>query len=187
MKKQGFLIILLVIISMIATIGVAAWLNLGSDLFSLKNTKPQENEIIVIPPQQEALSETNEATRTDQIVVEDEEAERVGFQFILDFIEVGPPSMDQAAAERAYQSLSSNAQASVNQETLSRDLAMFVGVQDMPDEGVSVENLVLAEDGSAILTVGLNYSGGRALRAITLIKENNEWKVDAVSLVEELK
>jgi hypothetical protein len=43
----------------------------------------------------------------------------------------------------------------------------------------------LAEDGSAILTVGLNYSGGRALRAITLIKENDEWKVDAVAVVEE--
>jgi hypothetical protein len=187
MKKQNIMIVLLIIISIIATIGVAAWLNLGPNLFSLKGIKPQENEVIVIPSQEEALLAANEATGADQIIVEDEEAERVGFQFILDFIEVGPPSMDQIAADRAYQALSSNAQASVNQETLSRDLAMFVGVQDMPDQGVSVENLVLNEDGNAILTVGLNYSGGRALRDITLIKENDEWKVDAVAIVEEFE
>jgi len=168
------LIILLVIISIIATIGIAAWLNLEPNISILQGINPRENEAVVISPQQEEMPVVNEATSADQIVVENEEAEKVGFQFVLDFIEVGPPSMDQAAADRAYLALSSRAQADMNQETLSRDLAMFVGVQDMPNEGVSIENLILAEDGSAILTVGLNYSGSRALREITLIKENDE-------------
>jgi len=185
MKKQGLLIILLVIISIIATIGVAAWLNLGPKLLGTKVDDNKIGESLPIPQEQEELPVIEEATSADQMVVEDEEAEIAGFQFILDFIEVGPPNMDEAAANRAYLALSSRAQADMNQETLSRDLAMFVGVQDMPDQGVSVENLVFTTDDSAILTVGLNYSGGRALRAITLIKENDEWKVDAVAPVTE--
>jgi hypothetical protein len=184
MKKPGLTIVILIIVTIAATIGVAAWLNLGPNLFEKRLGKSDE-EPQVIFQEGEEMPPVSEEANIDQIIVEDEEAEKAGFQFILDFIEVGPPSMDQAAAERAYQALSSRAQANINQETLSSDLAMFVGVQDMPDEGISVENLVLAEDGSAILTVGLNYSGGRALRAITLIKENDEWRVDAIAMVEE--
>ena len=124
---------------------------------------------------------------TDEASQDAEAAELVGFQFILDFIEVAPPTMDEEATDRAYQALSSNAQQEVSLETASRDLAMFVGVQDVPDQGASVENLVMEEDGSATLTVGLNFSGGRVLRAITLIKEDGEWKVDAITPVDEVE
>ena len=186
MKKQNTGLIILIILAIIAIVVALAWFNLGSGFMSPKVTDVLEEESLPVPEEESADLE-DEMIMDDELSQKAEEAERVGFQFILDFIEVGPPSMDEAAANRAYQALSSGAQANINQETLSRDLAMFVGVQDMPDQGVSVENLVLAEDGSAILTVGLNYSGGRTLRAITLIEENAEWKVDAVAPVTELE
>jgi len=177
MKKQNTGLIVLIILAIIAIVVALAWFNLGSGFMSPKVADVLEEESLPVP-------EEESADINDEIVIDDE-AEKAGFQFVLDFIEVGPPSMDEAAANRAYQALSSTAQASIDQETLSRDLAMFVGVQDMPDQGVSMENLVLTEDGSAILTVGLNYSGGRTLRAITLIEENAEWKVDAIKAIVE--
>lgn len=186
MKKQNTGLIVLIILAIITIVVALAWFKLGSDLMNPKVTNILEEESSLIP-EEESTDVSDEAVINDELSQKAEEAERAGFQFVLDFIEVGPPSMDEAAANRAYQALSSRAQANIDQETLSRDLAMFVGVQDMPDQGVSVENLVLAEDGNAILTVGLNYSGGRVLRAITLIEEDAEWKVDAVAPVDEIE
>jgi len=184
MKKQNTGLIVLIILAIIAIVVALAWFNLGSGFMSPKVADVLEEESLPVP-EEESADINDEIVIDDELSQKAEEAEKAGFQFVLDFIEVGPPSMDEAAANRAYQALSSTAQASIDQETLSRDLAMFVGVQDMPDQGVSMENLVLTEDGSAILTVGLNYSGGRTLRAITLIEENAEWKVDAIKAIVE--
>lgn len=61
---------------------------------------------------------------------------------------------------------------------------MFVGVQDVPDMGISVENLVMEDDGTATLVVGLNFSGGPALRRISLVPEGGVWKVDNIVMSE---
>jgi hypothetical protein len=184
MKKQNTIIIVSIILAIITVVIGLSWFKLGSGFMNPKITNVLEEESLPVP-EEELADVDDEMVIDDELSQKAEEAEKAGFQFVLDFIEVGPPSMDEAAANRAYQALSSTAQANIDQETLSRDLAMFVGVQDMPDQGVSIENLVLAEDGSAILTVGLNYSGGRTLRAITLIEEGAEWKVDAIKAIVE--
>lgn len=113
------------------------------------------------------------------------EAEHVGFSFILRFIESAPPTTDVEAAANAYEYLSMAAKAKINPETLSRDLAGLVGVQDIPDQGASVEDLQMKEDGGATLIVGLNYSGGRVLRALDMIVENGAWKVDVIRPLEQ--
>lgn len=112
-----------------------------------------------------------------------EEAELTGFGFMNDFVKVAPPSEDKDAANRVYEALSENVKSKISKETLSRDLALFVGVQDVPDQGVSVENLIINEDGKATLVLGLNYSGsGRVLRNVNLIIEDGKWKVNSVSV-----
>ncbi len=114
----------------------------------------------------------------------DESAEIVGFNFILNFIKSAPPA-DEEAMNLAYEALSTEAKEMVSLETLSGDLARFVGVQDVPDMGASVEDLQAISEIHRVLIVGLNYSGGRVLRAVILVAEEGEWKVEAILPLEE--
>lgn len=105
----------------------------------------------------------------------DEEAELTGFAFMQDVV--------SGALEDAYDALSTNAQVDVSENV--DDLLAFIEVEEAPDQGVSVENLIV-EEGSAELFVGLNYSeGDRELRKITLIVEDGKWKVDSIEVTEE--
>lgn len=114
----------------------------------------------------------------------DEEAELVAFGFIQDFIASAPPDPDAEAANRAYEALSERARLAISQDTISRDLAGFIGVQDVPDQGASVEDLQVSGD-IGTLIVGLNFSGGRTLRAVNVVVENGVWKVDSVKPLEQ--
>lgn len=117
----------------------------------------------------------------------DEEAELVGFGFIQDFIALAPGALENPqAVASAYAALSTSARAAISEDSLVNDLAQFVGVQDVPDQGASVEDLQVISDNQAILVVGLNYSGsGRVLRNVHLVVENGEWKVDRISTTAE--
>jgi hypothetical protein len=114
-----------------------------------------------------------------------EQAEAVGYGFILDFIAAAPPNTNQEAQQNAYQALSTNAQTRVSSQAISRDLAAFMGVQDVPDQGASVEDLQIISENQATLIVGLNFSGGRVLRAVDLIVEDSQWKVDSIRPLEQ--
>ncbi len=114
-----------------------------------------------------------------------EEAEEVGFSFMNDVILLAPPATNEEVADRVYSMLSARARESVDREMISRDMAFFVGIQDVPDEGVSIQDLQMNEDGTATLILGLNYSGGPVLRAVTMVAEDGEWKVDSVTPFEE--
>jgi hypothetical protein len=113
-----------------------------------------------------------------------EEAEQVGFAFINDVVLLAPPATNEEVADRVYSMLSTRARESVERDMLSRDMAFFVGIQDVPDLGVSIEDLLMNEDGTATLILGLNYSGGPTIRAITMVAEDGEWKVDAVDALD---
>ncbi len=107
-------------------------------------------------------------------------AREVGFDFWENFLMLAPPAEDAEAGERLLDLLSDRAREEVTRETLSRDMALFVGVQDVPDQGVEFEEVNMKADGSAVLPVNLNYSGGVTKRYIQLVKEDGEWKVDGV-------
>lgn len=114
-----------------------------------------------------------------------EQAEYIAFGFIQDFIKVAPPEPDEDATERIMDVLSVRARNEIVRETVSADMARFIGVQDVPDQGASVEDLQITSDTGAYLTVGLNYSGGRIERNVHLVVENGAWKVDRVSIPDE--
>lgn len=126
--------------------------------------------------------------RNDEVIPppSHEEAEITAFQFMQDIVAVAPPSTDTEVATRIYENLSSTARAEVNKETLSRDMATFAKIQDVPDQGVSVEDLQIVSEREAYLVVGLNYSGGRLLRNIHLVIEDGMWKVDRISIPEQV-
>lgn len=110
-----------------------------------------------------------------------EAAELTAFGFMQDLIKAAPGEDDEAARERLYAALSSRAKTEVAADAVMRDIATFVGIQDVPEHGVSVENLEVHSQTSATLIVGLNFSSGRELRAIDLLVEDGEWKVDMVT------
>lgn len=126
-----------------------------------------------------------ESSKEEYSVPTHEEAELAGFNFILDFIKIAPPQSNSEAEERIYQALSGRAKEHVSLQTLVNDLAAFIGVQDAPDQGTSVEDLQIHDQSSATLIIGLNYSGGKIVRHIHLVTENGEWKVDRVSAPEQ--
>jgi len=111
-----------------------------------------------------------------------EEAEMTAFQFMQDIVAIAPPNINPEASARIYQTLTSAARAEVNEATLARDMAAFAKIQDVPDQGVSVEDLQIVSEQGAYLVVGLNYSGGRALRNIHLVIEDGAWKVARISI-----
>ena len=114
-----------------------------------------------------------------------EQAELVAFGFLQDFVKVAPPEQDSEAITRAYDALSSGAKSKVTIDNISSDLANFVGVQDVPDLGVSVEDLQILNENESILVAGLNYSGGRVLKGVYMIVEDGQWKVEAVVDIQE--
>lgn len=115
-----------------------------------------------------------------------EDAELVGFNFVQDFIAIAPPSENEEAKDRLYNALSADTKQAVSRENIVAQMAEFFGVQDVPDQGVSLENIQQMEDNSLILLLGFNYSSGRVLRALNLVAEDGVWKVRAVFPVEEV-
>ena len=152
---------ILIILLLVVGLGGLAWWLLGTD--AVENTVVETIEIEVPG---------------------EEEAELVGFQFLQDVIAAAPGSEDDDATQRVYSSLSRNARTVVSEDTVMADMAPFVGIQDVPDQGVSVEDLQVLSATEASLIVGLNYSSGRVLRSINMIVEDGEWKVDSVDSLE---
>jgi hypothetical protein len=114
-----------------------------------------------------------------------DDAEMTALKFMQDVVAIAPPNIDKEAAKRIYKALSSAARAEVSEETLSRDIASFVKIQDVPDQGISIEDLQIVSVREVYLIIGLNYSGSRALRNIHLVIEDGIWKVDKVSISNE--
>ena len=119
-----------------------------------------------------------------EVLPDHEAAELTAFGFMQDLIVAAPGLEDEDARARLYEVLSQRAKQEVARDTLMEDIAIFVGVQDVPDQGVSVENLEVHSDTETTLIVGLNYSGGRELRAIDMVVEDGVWKIDEVRILE---
>jgi LysM repeat protein len=113
-----------------------------------------------------------------------EAAERTGFAFMQAVVKTAPPA-DPRAQQTAFNLLSRSAQRTVGGSATAANYAFFVGIQDVPDQGISVEDLRINSPTQAFLIVGLNYSGsGRVLRSVNMVVENEEWKVASVSQVD---
>ncbi|MFP4022720.1 MAG: hypothetical protein ACLFNR_01020 [Candidatus Paceibacterota bacterium] len=109
-------------------------------------------------------------------------AEETGVSFMENFIAIAPSSDDSAARSEILKTLSKDALNEIDEDDLSKDLALFVGVQDVPDEGVEVQEVKITEaDSKAVVIIKMNYSGSSEEREINLVAEEGQWKVDSVS------
>jgi hypothetical protein len=107
--------------------------------------------------------------------------------FLTNFILSGPPSANEEAVENAASLLSEGAKMGMEDEPTSGDLARFVGVQDLPDNGYEIGNVVYkdnvaadVEDGLAEVEVTFKYSGGDVVKTFLLSMVEESWQIDGV-------
>lgn len=160
----------LIVISIAAAVFITAAVLLQQD----------EDQVDTFSPPTTPLPTVSESDGFDE--ANQERAEDVGFQFMQSFSALAPPSPNTIRADFAYNALSRDAMSEVSRQNLANDLMVFIKVQDIPDQGISVEDLQIRDASNVSLIVGLNYTGGgRVLRSVNLIKEANDWRVDSVT------
>ena len=135
---------------------------------------------------------TNGDTQEPQLVIDKESLDRsdpasVVGDFLDSFASAGPPVSSQEALEKAAYLLSEGARAGVGEAPTSGDLAMLLGVQDIPDEGYEIGEVVYKDneasgikDGLAEINVVLKYSGGDTERLFLLSKIDDFWQIDGI-------
>lgn len=109
-----------------------------------------------------------------------EEAELTGFEFMQDFSKLTTEDDNDELREKIYETLSEDAKEKVSMDTFLEDILSFVDVEKVPEQGTSVENIKVICEETAEFFSGMNYLDGRILRKVTLVLENEEWKVDGV-------
>ncbi len=109
-----------------------------------------------------------------------EDAELAGFGFMQDFAKLTTEDDDDELREKMYDALSEDAKERIAMDTFLDDVLEFVGVETVPEQGTSVEDLQITGDETAEFFSGLNYLDGRILRQLNLVVEDGEWKVDSV-------
>lgn len=107
-------------------------------------------------------------------------AEQTGVQFMRDVINLVSNEDNTTLAARLYRTLSADAQQSVDPDAIARELATFVGIQNVPTSGVSVEDLQIHSSTSASVILGLNDPGHQTIRAVDIVWESGTWKVAEV-------
>ncbi len=137
--------------------------------------KEEKDTFTPEPGVEEITPEENLVTENPEDVVE---------TFIENFIKTAPPESDQEALDTAVSLLSEEAKVEVGEEPTSGDLAMFVGVQDIPDQGYQISDISFTNDideGYADVELTLKYSGGDAVRSFELSKINGNWLIDNIN------
>ena len=121
-----------------------------------------------------------EAQIPDENISESQKVENVAVEFINNFIIIAPPAVNVEAEDRLLNTLSEKALSGIDREMLATEMASFIGVQDIPSQGVKIGTVKLLDEESAVLGINLLYSGGTIEKNINLIKESGKWKVDSV-------
>lgn len=114
------------------------------------------------------------------VVLDAESAEMTAFMFMQDVMVLLSGTDDPLVVQRLYGSLSKEAKMRTSLETISLDIATFSGIERVPEQGISVEDLEIGGEAKVTLVVGLNYASGRTLRAVHLVAEEGRWKVDSI-------
>ncbi len=107
---------------------------------------------------------------------EEDEPGEVVVGFMADLADASPPTSDPEALERARDRLTLRSSERLADGT---GIGPFLGVQDLPDEDVTIEET--DEEGDlAVVRARLHYSGGDALRDFHMERAQDRWRIDWV-------
>lgn len=101
--------------------------------------------------------------------------------FMENFLKTAPPNPDQDAAQKAANLLSQKSRESLGDPgiSLTGALARFAGVQDLPNQGYSIDK-INEEKGRASVETTWKYSGRLVKKTFQLAFENGSWKIDSI-------
>lgn len=109
--------------------------------------------------------------------------------FVEQFITGAPPEIDQTANQQAFELLAEAAKSDLSQPVQSGELARLIGLQDIPDQGFSVNQTVYTpnpatgeDEGLAEVSVTFKFSGGDSERVFLVSKIGDQWQIDGVQL-----
>ena len=107
--------------------------------------------------------------------------------FLTNFILSAPPTADEEALQKAVSFLSEGAKMEIGEEETSGSLALFIGVQDIPDEGYEIRDITYSdntasgvENSLTEVNVTLKYSGGNTEKTFTLSNVEDSWMIDKI-------
>ena len=172
----------ILIIAVLVVLFSAGVIFMNSQKESPQELETQRDDTPLVEENIQEPAEATQLTRKDAMSV-------VG-DFIDNFIAAAPPESNEEALSKAVSLLSEGARTDMQEEPTSGDLAMLMGVQDIPDEGYVVGEVEYLEnpatgivDGIAEVEVTLNYSGGPASRVFVLSKVDNYWQIDTIKVL----
>lgn len=105
-----------------------------------------------------------------------ESPERTAEKFTENLFKVAPPMLDKTAIRNTIDQLSDKAK---NQVKSLKDIAYFVGVQSLPDQGFATVNVDKKEN-KALVKMRWDYSGGAVMKNYFMVFENGRWKIDRI-------
>ncbi len=113
--------------------------------------------------------------------------EAVVHMFCSDFFKSAPPMGDTMAARRAYNLLTDQAQLRLNnvRAGIANRLALFAGVQDIPDNGFRILGIITEDEGVARVKTSWLYSEGAfseegTEKVFSLNKQDGLWKISDI-------
>lgn len=108
-------------------------------------------------------------------------------RFMIDFDRSMPPMGDGAYVEDAAGLFSEGGRAALPMVNGKYHLGQALGVQDNPDDGYVIEEIVTKvnpatkeANGLAEVKVSLEYSGGDVIRVFQMSKTADGWKIDQI-------
>jgi hypothetical protein len=107
--------------------------------------------------------------------------------FMNNFLQAAPPEADERALDEAVLLLSEGAKMGMETEPTSGDLAIFVKIQNPPDQGYEIGEVIYKDNPAtgeekalAEVTVTLEYLEADLEKVFQLSKFEESWKIDAV-------
>lgn len=92
----------------------------------------------------------------------------------------GPPEVSIEAVEEMISLLTKNAQERIAAAPSQiAGLAMFSGIQDLPDQGTEILGVAQTGDTAEVETKW-NYSGMISVKKFQMVEENGQWKIEAI-------
>lgn len=94
----------------------------------------------------------------------------------------GPPALNDVGVMRALDLLSQRAIKSISTigPSPSAALTYFAGVQDIPNQGFTIDEVSKEGDKATVKTTW-KYSSGSVKKVFSLVKENGSWKIDFIN------
>lgn len=161
MKQKGFAPIILVLIVVVASAAAfGVWLQVSRGEKTIGKKPPAEPVVEQNAPDSQAV-----------LVVK---------TFCDNFFK-GPPAINEQGVMAALDLLSQKAKQSMTVigPSPSAALASFAGVQNVPDQGYTIDGISEGAEKATIKTTW-KYSSGLVNKTFDLEKENGNWKINSI-------